>query len=78
MNKNTLYTYMHNCEKVRQSFLLKKIKKLILKEGASLSISFFVAILRKCSGKPEKMVIFISKLLVAIQRLRCNVATKQQ
>ena len=27
---------------------------------------FFVAILRKCSGKPEKMVIFISKLPVAI------------
>lgn len=33
---------------------VKKIKKLILKEGASLSISFFVAILRKCSEKPEK------------------------
>lgn len=45
---------------------VKKIKKLILKEGASLSISFFVAILRKCSGKPEKMVIFISELPVAI------------
>ena len=45
---------------------VKKIKKLILKEGASLSISFFVAILRKCREKPEKMVIFISELLVAI------------
>ena len=57
---------MHDGIKVCQSFLLKKIKKLILKEGVSLSISFFVAILRKCSGKPEKMVIFISKLSVAI------------
>ena len=57
---------MHDGIKVCQSFLLKKIKKWILKEGASLSISFFVAILRKYSEKPEKMVIFISKLAVAI------------
>ena len=31
-----------------------------------VDVFFFVAILRKCSEKPEKMVIFISELLVAI------------
>lgn len=37
-------------------------------EGRCFIVDFFfcVAILRKCSEKPEKMVIFISELLVAI------------
>ena len=37
-------------------------------EGRSFIVDFFffVAILRKCSGKPKKMVIFISELPVAI------------
>ena len=36
-------------------------------EGRCFNVDFFfVAILRKCSEKPEKMVIFISELSVAI------------
>ena len=62
MNKNTLYTYMHNCEKVRQSFLLKKIKKLILKEGASLSISFFCRNIAKMQWKARKNGYFYIKV----------------
>lgn len=59
MNKNTLYTYMHNCEKVGQNFLLKKIKKLILKEGASLSISFFCRNIAKMQWKAGKKWLFL-------------------
>ena len=45
---------------------VKKIKKLILKEGASLSISFFCRNIAKMQWKARKMVIFISELPVAI------------
>lgn len=45
----------------------KKIKKLILKEGASLSMSFFLSQYCENAVKSQKkMVIFISELLVAI------------
>lgn len=40
MNKNTLYTYMHNCEKVWQSFFVNKDKEIDF-EGRCFIVDFF-------------------------------------